>query len=397
MPLQDIKPLIIVLGLSPTGLYAIRELGRAGFPVLGVTDGLACAASSRFLSHPDRFWLISEESELLHRLLALGRAAGVPPVLLPTSDRYIEFVARHYEQLIETFLLQKSYQPDQVFNLLDKGRFYKLCAEHDLPAPGIWYPEGKSELVSLADELPFPCILKPKLIHQAVGYLKGKKVLLAESRDAYLSLVADIPETLDQWVIQEVIPGPESEILLFGGYFGGNSEPLETFTARKLRQYPPGFGSASLVQSETSREVHDLSVRFLKAVGFQGVCGTEFKRDARDGKLKVIEINPRPTLWFQLSHASGKRIVETACLDLSGLPIKHTESQRDGVLWRYALKDRYSQMFYRLKGRGFVFPPPDIPAELGRNGRSWAVYDRDDPHPAWSEPKMYLKKLFSRL
>ena len=240
--MSEQKPLIIVLGLSPTGLYAIRELGRAGFPVLGVTDSSACAAGSRFLTHPDRFWLIREQAELLQRLLDLGKSAATPPVLLPTSDRYIEWLADHYTALVDSFILQESYRPDKVFDLLDKGRFYKLCAEHGVPAPGIWYPEGRAELLALADELPFPCILKPKLIHQAVSYLKGKKVLLAKDRDAYLVIVANIPEELDAWVIQEVIPGPESNILLFGGYFDRNSEPLETFTARKLRQYPPGFG-----------------------------------------------------------------------------------------------------------------------------------------------------------
>ena len=391
------KPLIIVLGLSPTGLYAIRELGRAGFSVLGVTDAAACATSSRFLSHPDRYWLIREPADLLRRLLELGKSAAVPPILLPTADRYIEWLSEHYAVLAEHFTLQDSYHPDKVFDLLDKGRFYKLCAEHGVAAPGIWYPEGRAQLLALADELPFPCILKPKLIHLAVAYLKGQKVLLARDRDAFLEIVKDIPEHLDQWVIQEVIPGPESNILLFGGYFDRNSKPLETFTARKLRQYPPGFGSASLVQSESDQEIHDLSVRFLKAIGFTGVCGTEFKRDARDGQLKMIEINPRPTLWFHLSHAAGKRIVETACLDLSGQPVKKTAPQVDGVVWRYALKDLYSQLFYLWKGNTFVFPPPELSKDLGRNGKTWAVYDAEDVRPTWGEPMQFVKKLFARI
>ena len=227
--------------------------------------------------------------------------------------------------------------------------------------------------------------------------MKGKKVLLALHREEYLRIVRDLPEGVGGWVIQEVIPGPESNILLLAGYFNRNSDPVEIFTARKLRQYPPGFGSASLVQSETDVEILEKSTRFLKEVGFKGVCGTEFKRDPRDGKLKIIEINPRPTLWFHLSNASGKRIVEMACRDLVGMSVEPSLPQIDGVLWRYGLKDFYSKCFYALKSKGFVFLPPEIPAELGRNGRTWAVYDSQDPSPVYVEPLNYLRKFFSRM
>ena len=388
---------MIVLGLSPTGLYTVRELSRAGFPVLGAACDLACAASSNFLNHPDRSWLVKDDGELLERLLATGAKEPIRPILLPTSDRYIEFVADNFNLLAEGFVLQESYAPDYVFNLLEKGRFYKLCAEHEVPAPGIWYPESRDELLDLAERLPFPCILKPKLIHLAVKFLKGKKVLLARSYNEFLKIAKKLPEGVGGWVVQEVIPGPESNILLLAGYFNKHSDPIEIFTARKLRQYPPGFGSASLVESETDLETIDASVRFLKKINFKGICGTEFKRDPRDGKLKIIEINPRPTLWFHLSHAAGKRVVETACRDLAGLPFESTPPQKDGVLWRYALKDLYAKFFYNVKGKGFVFPPPEIPSNLGRNGRTWAVYDPEDMLPTWSEPMQYLRKLFSRI
>jgi len=395
--LSEQYPLVVVLGLSPTGLYAIRELSRAGFPVLGVSEDRGCAATSNFLNHPDRLWLVQDDVTLHGKLLDSGTRETQRPILLPTSDLYIEFVADHYTELAEVFTLQASYSSGFASNLLEKGNFYKLCAEHGMPAPGIWYPETQAELYDLAAVLPFPCILKPKLIHRAVTFLKGKKVLLVKNREEYLLTIKNLPDDLGGWVIQEVIPGPESNILLLAGYFDSNSDPVEIFTARKLRQYPPGFGSASLVQSETDAGILEASTRFLKQIGFKGVCGTEFKLDPRDGKLKIIEINPRPTLWFHLSHASGKRIVETACLDLAGLPFEKTSPQVDGVLWRYALKDLYSKFFYLLKGKSFVFSPPEIPVELGRNGRIWAVYDPEDPAPAYAEPLNYLKILFSRI
>lgn len=390
-------PLVVVLGLSPTGLYAVRELARAGFQILGVTHESSCATASNYLSHPDRFWQINDDRKLLERLIDVGSTEIRRPILLPTSDRYIEFLVDNFMALTKVFIVQNSYDPDFVFDLLEKGRFYKLCAEHAVPAPGIWHPESRDDLMSLAETIPFPCILKPKLIHLAVEFLRGKKVLLANNRDEFLSMTKILPEDVGGWLVQEVIPGPESNIFLLAGYFNNNSEPVEIFTARKLRQYPPGFGSASLVESEMNTEIKNASVTFLRKIGFKGVCGTEFKYDPRDGRLKIIEINPRPTLWFHLSHAAGKRVVETACRDMIGLPVESSPPQKNGVLWRYVLKDFYSELYYFLKGKSFVFPTPEIPANPGKNGRCWAVYDPDDPRPAWSEPINYLRKLFSRI
>jgi predicted ATP-grasp superfamily ATP-dependent carboligase len=252
-----------------------------------------------------------------------------------------------------------------------------------------------TDLTKFAQHINFPCILKPALIHCAVDFLRGRKVLIARNRGEFERHVAALPEASGKWLAQEVIPGPESNITVFGGYFDRSGVPRQTFTGRKLRQFPPGFGSASLARSETCRQTLDLSLDFLGKIGFKGVCGTEFKRDPRDDRLKIIEINPRPTLWFALTHAAGKRIVETACLDLAELPLPVQEEQIDGILWHYALKDFYSNIFYRMRGKSFIFPPSGV--KTGVKGHVWAVFDRSDPLPALIEPLQFLCKLQRRL
>ena len=42
-------PPAVVMGLSPTGLYAVRELGRAGITVTGVASGWQAGHASRYL------------------------------------------------------------------------------------------------------------------------------------------------------------------------------------------------------------------------------------------------------------------------------------------------------------------------------------------------------------
>lgn len=391
------KPPVIVLGLSPTGLYAVREASRAKFSVVGVTDSFACGSYSNYLRSPDNSWLLPTQEALLEKLLTFAEQGGAGAILLPTNDRFIEFIGRHVRILSQSFRFPKAYGGiSQV--LMDKRSFNLLCHEYGIATPGVWETQNKAERLALAEKIPFPCILKPHLIHRAVTFLRGKKVLLVNNVDEYRTLVDQIPEETGGWLVQEVIPGPESNITLFGGYFDRTGQAKQTFTARKLRQYPVGFGSASLVRSENCQETLDISLSFLNKLGFSGICGAEFKRDPRDGQLKIIEINPRPTLWFSLTNACGKRFVETACRDLADLPLAEQVPQINGILWQYALKDAYSAFFYRFMGKGFIFPSPDIhsgPDSI--RGKAWPVFDPDDLLPTLAEPMQFMKKITSRL
>lgn len=279
--------------------------------------------------------------------------------------------------------------------LLDKLSFHALCQQHGMAVPGLWRADGPEQLAALADQLPFPCILKPALIHRAKDFLRGEKVLLAKSRQEYLAHVAHIPPGSGDWFVQEIIPGEESRITLFGGYIDRQGNARQACTVRKLRQYPPGFGSASLVWSQPCEETLELTLGFLRRIGFHGICGAEYKRDPRDGRLKIIEINPRPTLWFQVIHDAGCRVVEAAWRDMAGLAPLPDAMQRRDVRWRYLLKDLSSARFYR-RHPDFVFPAPDVSAAALIGRKSWPVFSPRDPMPALAEPVGFLRKFLER-
>lgn len=383
-----------MLGLSPTGLYVATELGRCGTPLLGVDREFASAGVSRYFRRSGGVWYESDPVRLLQRLLDYAHARDSKPVLIPTSDYYIEFIVQNFSRLQPAFSVADCYA-GAAATLMDKRKFHALCTRHGIATPGVW------ELADVVDssrweEIPFPCILKPALIHLAKPYMGGTKVLIVASRDELLALSKRLPREAGSWLVQEIIPGEESRITLLAGYASDSHRAADTFTARKLRQYPPGFGSASQVISETCEETKDIGQKFIQAIGFRGLYGAEFKRDPRDGKLKIIEINPRPTLWFYLSHAGGKRLVQSAYCDLARLPLPAVNEQRDGVLWQYAFKDFTSAIFYRFRGKGFIFGAPDLAAGGPIRSRCWPVFSVKDPLPFFAELYVYLLKYFRR-
>jgi len=381
----------VVLGLSPTGLYALRELHAAGYAVAGADRSPGCARYSRAAQAS---WLVRDDDELVARLQRLADTQHAPPLLLPTNDHYIELLGARRDELAARFRFAGCYG-GVAAELLDKQRFHALCRRHGVATPGVWLLPDAQALDDAAADIPCPCLLKPALVHKARPFLRGAKLLVARTRDELKRLAARLPRDSGAWLVQEIVPGPESEITVFGAYVDAAGRAQQSFVARKLRQYPPGFGSASLALSADCAQTRALSQDFLRAIGFHGICGTEFKRDPRDGRLKIIEINPRPTLWFALSHAAGKRIAAACARDLRGEPAPEDAAQRDGVVWRYALKDLAAARFYRRHGADFVLPAPQTVAATGARGRSWAVFDGRDPLPALMEPLLFLRKLFA--
>lgn len=384
----------VVLGLSPTGLYAVRELGRAGVPVLGVSREWQPGCTSKYLAacivEPD-------EARRLARLLAHFPADTPRAVLIPTSDQDIEFIARHADALSQRFVFQSSYATERVVQtLLTKERFYALCEAQGVAYPRLWrcLPH---ELAGLRDRTAYPCMVKPSRIHDVKNLMAGQKGWIAEDAAAFDRLGAQIPAGAGVLLLQEIVPGPESAITLHATYVDRTGAFRQPISARKLRQYPPGFGSASLVVSAPEDESRDLARRLLRALDYHGIAAAEFKRDPRDGRLKVIEINARPSLWFALATGAGQRLTLAAYHDLAGtgqsLP---EEAQTDGVVWRYALKDMYSALFYRFR-KGFVLPAPDISVAGGVRRRVNAVFAADDPLPMLAEWWHFVRKALARL
>lgn len=384
-----------VLGLSPTGLYVVRELGEAGIRVLGADSARQPGCYSKHLASGLGCILEGNEETLIARLLAAAEEEGARGVLIPTSDDYIEFVTRNASRLRAHYDFQASYTPDAYAAIVDKSRFAELCRTHGLAAPAFWKC-ASSGLASMADQVVYPCLMKPTIIHRVKRFMAGRKVFIAPDPEEFRRVAAVAAGYEGGWLVQEIIPGAESNITVFGGYFAKDGSVRQAFTGRKLRQYPPGFGSASLARSERLEETRRLSEYFLSVMGFRGIASTEFKFDERDGKLKIIEVNPRPALWFALSHHAGKRVALAAFNDFAGRDAVAETEQLDGVRWRYLLKDLYSSLFYAVKGRDFILAAPAVEANKRAVQTIGPLFDRSDPLPVLGELFNYASKFSSR-
>jgi biotin carboxylase len=110
----------------------------------------------------------------------------------------------------------------------------------------------------------------------------------------------------------------------------------------------------------------DAGLRFLAALGFHGISQVEFKRDPRDGRYKLMEINPRLFQWHGLAAACGVDLPRLAYCDLLGLPVPAAAMNGRGRRWAITF----------LAGEGPAFQrPPYVDAVLALDDlRPAAVY-----------------------
>lgn len=338
-------PPVLILDLSATGIAVARILGNHGVDVYGADLGkISIGRFSKYVKKPAFGYKIEIDSHFLDMLTYFAKNFNNKPVLLPCSDIFIEFVSKYYGILKDFFSIQESLAPSISTKFLDKREFYKMCEEYNIPYPKTIRLSGYETVSEIVKKLKFPMILKPYLIHKWKKYLKGKKVILIQYVDELEYILKKEKKLLQDSLLQEVIPSSEKNIYIFKGYFGKDGELRASFTGRKIRQYPPNFGSFSLAESIENEEVKQMSINFLRKARFKGLCGTEFKYDQRDGSYKIIEINIRPQLWEDLTRLAEAEVLWAAYCDLAGVNLASQNKQKNNIKFAYLLRDLYSAL-----------------------------------------------------
>jgi predicted ATP-grasp superfamily ATP-dependent carboligase len=179
-----------------------------------------------------------------------------------------------------------------------------------------------------------------------------------------------------QIMLQELIPGDDRSGVNYNSYRASASPPVE-FTAAKVRLTPRRFGPPSVVVSRAIPDVVEPARRLLDALGFEGFSCTEFKRDARDGVYKLMEVNGRFNLSSLLMLRCGVNFPLMAYRHLLADEPPAATTAAEGVYWIDGTKD-------------VVYAIPELvrrPWEIGafvapyRRPHVFAVFDRHDPRP----------------
>jgi D-aspartate ligase len=350
------SPAVVIEVGWVNGLGAIRSLGRAGVPVIAVDHrpwalGFRSRYAKRFLA-PDP---LEDEAGFVEALVELGDAVGQPMPLFPTHDEHLNALARNLEHLGDRF--RYPFPSWSVIEPLQSKRRQLEAAEAiGLSVPQTLHPRSAAEARAAVEEMGYPVLVKPS--DNVVFKRIYRRQAFFCSDGAELDRAYGLAEPYEP-MVQEFIPGGDDCLWTFGTYIAADGEVLAQFSGRKLRQTRRNMGSARIGEAVWDDEVVDAGVAILRELAFYGIAQVEWKRDPRDGRLKLIEVNPRLWQWHELSALSGANIATTAYEDLLGLRPRAVRSNGDGRRWAITLMSERGFAFTRLPYRDPVFSVSD--------------------------------------
>lgn len=339
----------VILGGSYNSLSVARALGRQGIPVHALGDGAggSLVRNSRYLtSYTD----VSSSAAASGEWLAWLRSGPSGAVVLPCSDGALQFLAEHRAELRALGLFPAAGADEVTLAMLDKEQTYALARSVGVPAPRTAAVSTLEELRAVAATMDYPCALKPRHSHLFARAFDSK-LLVADDAEALEAAFLATAEHDLEMIVTEIIPGDDSRYCSYYSYIDDDGTPLFHFTKRKPRQNPPGFGLGTYHVTDWVPDAAELGLRFFTGAGLRGIGNVEFKRDSRDGQLKIIECNPRFTAADKLVQRAGVDMATLAYRRALGLPVDPPSTFRRGVRQWHPVEDVQAFRAYRAAGQ----------------------------------------------
>jgi D-aspartate ligase len=316
----------IVLGSGRGALGVVRRLHEARIP-------LVCLGADRREERWSR-WYRRYPEETPGRPLRdiLADCPFDKAVLLPCSDATALEVSRLPVELRNRFPASVA-RTAVIERLADKAAFAQLLARLGVPHPLTLIPERPTDLDAIPEAVLHGAFLKPRNSSACMA-VSGKKGFRVTSRREARETARRLADAGIGIVVQDYIPGPASMHYFLDGFRDAAGRTTGLFGRRRIRMHPPDFGSSCAMLSVDPAGLGQVASDLDRVLGdqnYRGPFNAEFKFDARDGKFKLIEINPR--LWWFVEFAArcGVDTVAMAYADALRWPVPVASALALGV------------------------------------------------------------------
>jgi D-aspartate ligase len=384
-------PGALVMGADYRALGVARSLGRRGIPVWIINQGGHLVASvSRFVRRRLP-WPATDDRSRVEYLLALCATHHLNGwLLIPTDDYTVGLQSRNHEALENSYRL--TVPPwEKLRWACDKRLLHLLAKKLQVQQPWTACPSSREELAKM--DCPFPVILKPA-VRLRPSSLAVPKAWLAEDRNALLRRYDEASNLLspENLIIQEIVPGGGEAQFSYAALCRDGCS-LASLVAQRTRQFPRDFGQLSTyVETVDAPEIIEPAERLLSALRFTGLAEVEFKRDPRNGEMKVLDINPRVWGWHTLSRRAGVDFPYLLWLLAIGEPVPRARG-RSGERWVHWTADLRLAIEEALAGRLSL---GDYLRSL-RGSLESAIFSWDDPTPGILDLPLFAYSTGKRL
>lgn len=328
----------VVVGDGLNAIGVVRSLAAGGVRVALLAHG---PGEESMRSRRARVRRTYAAGDLVAALERLAAELGGRPVLFLTEEECVRLVSEHRVRLLKHYRFRMA-DHQTMMALTHKDGVQSLCEKEAMPIPAAVRLREPSDLQQL-QRLRYPCVLKPGYKHAGYG-ARFKKAYTVHSADEAQALYDEIAPVLPDLLVQEWIVGGDDAIHFCLQYMV-EGKAAASFVGLKLRAWPPQVGGTAscIAAPESQVELTAMTERFFAAVGLQGMCSMEYKRDSRNGRFYVVEPTVGRTDFQQeVATLNGNNIPLAAYRAECGLPLPQVQAV-PLCIWREPTSDRWSE------------------------------------------------------
>jgi len=370
-------PIALVLARYKTlDLGVIRSLGRKKIPTFVLSPYLKpiCSFSKYYKGSicPNSK---DDEKKYVDFLLNFGEKLNTKGVLIPVGDIEVLIILKNKSKL-EKYYEFFSADFDIVEKFLNKRIFYETIDKLDIPCPKTYLLKDESDVEKTCKKTIYPCIVKPVYSDYFRSDFKTK-LFMVKSKEELIKKYKIAAARNHEVIVQEIIPGGVRSYYGFDAYYDRNLQPNGSFMYRRIREWPHDFGNGCFIESVHVPELEEITTYLIKKIGYHGIVDVEFKKDPRDNRYKIIEINTR--CWVQNSFPTrcGINFPYMAYMDAIGKNFEKQVFNGKHVKWLSMPEDMISSL-KSIRNRELSLKDW---MNSFKGEREYAVFSWDDPMP----------------
>jgi predicted ATP-grasp superfamily ATP-dependent carboligase len=377
---QSDKPIAFVLGkYITTGLGVCRCLGHKNIPTIWLDySDKQIGFSSKYCVGKKGPNPRDNEKEYINLLLEIGENLNQKGILFPIGDIEVLSILKN-KKALEKYFLYPCADLNITNNFLNKRLFYEMLEKLNIDYPKTYFPRNLSELKSIVAKLSYPCFIKPSYSASFVVDFKSKMFFI-RNKNQLINQYKKVSLLKHDILIQEIIPGDATHIYGFNGYFDKKFKLNGSFTSRRIREWPKKAGCACFIEAINIPELSKIINTIIKKVNYFGVIDSDFIKDPRDGRFKLLDINPR--FWMQISllERCGINLPHITYLNTIGKSVEKVSYKNQYVKWLFMIDDIRSARMSISRGEisilKWLFSL--------RGKKEYGVFKWDDPLPMFS-------------
>lgn len=385
---------LVTPGNLRSALAVTRSLGRRGISVtIADEHPKSLAGSSRYCLASIRVPSPEMDSEAFVHAIRQELERRMYRVVIPTDDVSLWLLAQGRPRFDGLAALPfPGIEAIQIAH--DKFALASLAEQNGIPIPKTTVIREPADVSRVVRRVGLPAVVKPRFSKFQRGgqWIKGAGIYYVHTAAELGVACQAIHRTVPFPLVQEYIPGEGRGIFLLTN----RGKVHAAFAHRRVREKPPSGGVSVLSESVALEpELLEYSQRLLGALKWHGVAMVEFKRDARDGTAKLLEINGRFWGSLQLAVDAGidfPYLLYRLAVDSESEPAL---SYREGVRLRWWLGDLDWLLLRLGEDRKVIARLRAIWEFLSPCGQmtKTEVLRWDDPRPGFEELSQYLGHL----